>query len=715
MGRAIRRTALLLALVGAVPGFAERAVAQQTPADAADCAKCHADPAFLAGKTESPEGDAALLVRDSLIADSRHASLSCASCHPTHAEGYPHRAEEVAVSCGECHETLQEQWERSTHSLEGAGARFAPTCVTCHTAHRVYGKDDRRSPTFALNVDTLCAGCHADPAMIERRYSAPEDSVGRRAATRWHETVHGRAQARAGLQIVATCNDCHGAHTIVPPDSAASTLSRRNIAETCAKCHLGIEEVYLEGSHGRALLSGEPTIVTAGDTSLVGHPAPVCNDCHPGHKLVSDTTATWRVETVRECGTCHERVYETYFDTYHGKTTRLGNDLVAKCADCHPPHDTRPPTDPRSSVHPGNLVETCGKCHPVANRNFVQYYAHADPADRESYPILWWTRFFMLSLLGFVWTFFGVHTGLWFTRLTIGRLRGERHGLPGGWRQALSSSDRGEGPYIWRFSLIHRVFHALIIISFFGLVATGTPLLFSDAPWAETLMGLFGGTETAGLIHRICAVITFTYFFGHVIHLSIRIWRSPNRKSFFQGPDSMVPRKKDLLDVAQMFRWFFFKSRRPKFDRWTYMDKFDYWGEVWGVLIIGGTGLLLWFPGLVSRSLPGWIFNVATVVHGIEAVLAAGIIFAAHFFNVHFRPDKFPLDLVMFTGRATVDYMKEEHPLEYERLKREGRLEELTAPPPERTPYLWASVLGMIALAIGITLIVLMLGALLFG
>ena len=278
--------------------------------------------------------------------------------------------------------------------------------------------------------------------------------------------------------------------------------------------------------------------------------------------------------------------------------------------------------------------------------------------------------------------------------------------------EALSASDRGEGPYIVRFSLVHRILHAAIIVSFFALVATGTPLLFPDAAWAQVFMSFFGGTEGAGGIHRIAAVITFGYFFGHVIHLSVRIAKSTDRKSFFLGPDTMVWRKKDAQDMAQMFRWFFSRGPQPQFDRWAYMDKFDYWGELWGIFLIGGTGLLLWFPTITSYFLPGWIFNVATVLHGVEALLAAGFIFSAHFFNIHLRPEKFPIDIVMFTGKATLEYMKDEHPLEYERLQREGRLEELIAPAPTETAKTWATVLGMIALAVGLSLIALMLYAL---
>lgn len=275
----------------------------------------------------------------------------------------------------------------------------------------------------------------------------------------------------------------------------------------------------------------------------------------------------------------------------------------------------------------------------------------------------------------------------------------------------LASSDRGEGPYIWRFTRLERTLHAVVIISFFGLVITGTPLLFSHTVWAHRIMNLLGGFQAAALIHRICAVLTFGYFFTHVADLTYRIVRSSNRRAFFWGPDSMVPQPKDVRDLVQSFKWFVGRAPRPQFDRFSYMDKLDYWGEFWGVAIIGGSGLLLWFPDLFSTFLPGWVFNVATIVHGIEALLASGIIFTIHFFNVNLRPEKFPIDVVMFTGRATAAYMKEEHPLQYERLQREGRLHDLVAPPPSRSAYLWSVSLGLIGLSVGLLLIGLMLWA----
>ena len=105
----------------------------------------------------------------------------------------------------------------------------------------------------------------------------------------------------------------------------------------------------------------------------------------------------------------------------------------------------------------------------------------------------------------------------------------------------------------------------------------------------------------------------------------------------------MLPRSKDFKDCLGMWRWFFVGGNKPKFDRWTYWEKFDYVAEV------GGSRHHRRSPGCCcgSRSsspssCPGWMFNVATIVHGYEAMLAIGFIFTIHFFNAHLRLEKFP-------------------------------------------------------------------------
>jgi nitrate/TMAO reductase-like tetraheme cytochrome c subunit len=265
-------------------------------------------------------------------------------------------------------------------------------------------------------VAGLCGRCHADSRITGTYFATPDKERARTAVAHFHTTVHGTALTRAGLVVSATCNDCHRAHKVLPVDSSGSSVNRANIPATCGACHVGVAETYDSSAHGRAYRNGGAT--------NTGHPAPVCVDCHSAHEIVRADQPQWLLGVVEECGTCHERLYETYFETYHGKVTRLGFNLAATCADCHTAHDMRPASDTRSSVYAENLVATCGRCHANANANFVRYQPHGDPKERTKYPLLFWTSLFMTTLLVSVMAFFLLHTLLWVTRLAINRRRG---------------------------------------------------------------------------------------------------------------------------------------------------------------------------------------------------------------------------------------------------------------------------------------------------
>lgn len=258
------------------------------------------------------------------------------------------------------------------------------------------------------------------------------------------------------------------------------------------------------------------------------------------------------------------------------------------------------------------------------------------------------------------------------------------------------------GRYYRRFGPIERIMHAFLMLTFIGCAITGVPLLFADHTWAGSLVALMGGFKAAALIHRICAVIMTVVFVGHVVRVFVRAFLAKDWLAYFWGPNSLVPNLKDGQDIVGMFKWFFGKGPRPQFDRYTYWEKFDYWAVFWGMFIIGGSGLLLWFPFFFSKFLPGWVFNIATLVHGEEALLAVGFIFTIHFFNGHLRPEKFPMDLVIFTGRLPEHELKDERPIEFARLVREGRLASLEAPVPTPQTVLASRILGTIGLALGI-------------
>jgi cytochrome b subunit of formate dehydrogenase len=241
-------------------------------------------------------------------------------------------------------------------------------------------------------------------------------------------------------------------------------------------------------------------------------------------------------------------------------------------------------------------------------------------------------------------------------------------------------------------------------------------LKFSYMPWAQWLTRVMGGADTAGWIHRACAVVTFGYFFFHLVDVWRRYRRSgKSLTGFLFGPDSMVPRWADVKEFGQTVKWFFGQGPRPRYGKWTYWEKFDYFAVFWGVAVIGSTGLCLWFPEFFTRFLPGIAINVAQIVHSDEALLATGFIFTIHFFNTHFRPEKFPMDTVIFTGRMPLEEFKHERPRWYEQLVADGTLDDHLAGPPARHRVRRAKIFGTIALLIGLILIVLIIYAMVFA
>ncbi len=263
-----------------------------------------------------------------------------------------------------------------------------------------------------------------------------------------------------------------------------------------------------------------------------------------------------------------------------------------------------------------------------------------------------------------------------------------------------------------RFDRYHRVLHGLLMLSFLGLALTGLPLLFSDAPWAATLARLFGGFHTAGILHRTFAALLIGVFTAHVFRLLYRLFVRKELHILW-GPGSMTPQPRDVMEMFHHVRWFLGLGPRPRFDHFTYWEKFDYWAVFWGMGIIGFSGLVLWFPLFFSRFVPGWFFNVAMLVHGEEALLAVGFIFTIHFFNSHLRPEKFPMDTVIFTGRVSDDELREERPEEFARLRAERALDRLRIAPAKPWVLPLGRTIGTVAVVIGLTLVALIIYALL--
>src|SRR5579871_5932367 len=261
-----------------------------------------------------------------------------------------------------------------------------------------------------------------------------------------------------------------------------------------------------------------------------------------------------------------------------------------------------------------------------------------------------------------------------------------------------------EGRYYTRFSLAQRFLHAVLAVTFLGLAGTGLPLRFSSAEWSVAFARVVGGFGTILFIHRFCALALTIAF---LIHVANPVYRVVAKKEYglVWGPNSMVPRLKDIQDFIGNMKWFLWLGPKPKIDRYAYWGKVDYWAVFWGMAIIGLSGYAMWFAPFFGRFIPGSWLNIALLIHGEEALLAVGFIFTVHFFNEHLRPDNFPMDLTIFTGRQSEKEFKERHPEEYERLAKTGQLDSIRADAPPRWLNNFSRLLGVTAIVIGFVLL----------
>ncbi len=639
------------------------------------------------GLTER-ENPAALYIDQDKLSRSIHGETACVDCH-IGAEVLPHPARLPSPQCMSCHKEEAQDVSGSRHAeMRQRSEPPAPYCWDCHGAHEIVSQAE----TNPLDKIRICASCH-------QTHSGQIEGVenGALLVRSYLDSVHGQNIGEPGdPEVGATCEDCHGHHRVLPINDPRSPVHRRNISATCGNCHPEIHDEFEETVHADVAHGDDPTMRPA-----------VCINCHTAHHTAHSITHAGTPEFTRdlvnECGSCHENLYRTYLDTYHGQVQQLGGERVAKCGDCHGTHNIRRPKDPKSLLSASNRAATCSRCHEEikglsvsARANFIAYHPHADFRDRNSQPGLFWI--WRLTLVSCVIVF-----ALW-----------ALHFLALVRRKFTNKSKQAEGEpdhAILRFKALHRWIHLSATACVLVLAFTGLPLKFSRQPWIKTLMTLFGGPDTVVFLHRTFAVILI----GIAIFYGVSVWigrgkqRQPLRKKIV-GPNSLWPRLGDFGQFSSMLRWSAGRGSRPALDRWSYREKFDYWALVITVGALTCSGLFIWFPTFFARFLSGYWFNVAMVVHSSAGLLAIGFALMIHILNSSLGRVGFPVNDVIFTGRLSEKELQEERPAQYERLAKEGTLDRLRAKPvsDRNRKIAFYATLASQVLAVGIFILIIL-------
>jgi cytochrome b subunit of formate dehydrogenase len=566
---------------------------------------------------------------------------------------------------------------------------WAPVLAADSTAGAIAAAQQVGNP-----ANDTCLTCHGNPS-----FAAP-GADGKLSALyvikdKFGNSVHGKL----------LCTQCHTDITDVPQKpgdkhqgAMARVAWRLDIPNICGACHTAERAQYATSVHGTAVLNNKNPA------------AAVCSDCHTTHAIANPTTDAAKLSITQNCGTCHAENLKTYTDTYHGKVNTLGYAYTAKCYDCHGNHNILKVNDPHSTTYPANRVKTCQKCHVNATAGFATFEPHGTPHDFARYPIIWLASKCLLLMVSAMLAFFWTHAALWFYREF--KEHAQRK-LQTYIKAAELSDAKFKGKYYERFPLVWRAAHLIFAVSLMVMVLTGMSVLYAETSWASAVMHWLGGPKVEAVIHRTFAVVFVTVF---VIQLAYFVGYLIRNRGTFEwfGPNSLFPRAQDVGDMLAMFRWFFGMGPRPVFDRWTYWQKFDFWAPFSVVIIVIICGVMLWSPTVTAAFLPGWVFNVATIFHGEGALLAVLFLFTVHFFNNHFRPDKFPLEVVMFTGAMPLEQFKQEHRVEYNRLLAAGELEKYLVDAPSRPMSVGATILGFTLLGIGLLLLAFVLSGM-FG
>ena len=586
--------------------------------------------------------------------------VNCVECHENHyvqdtkEKGGKWSVENLAFSCGMCHQEMADKYLKSEHYRAfKEGMLGAPNCLHCHRnpIARVHTGEDLVS--VKISQEKLCLSCHLDSPEVRKR-TAPSAGF----ITQYDSSVHGSA-LNSGNPDAANCVNCHGSHDVLRSNKLTSSTFKSNLSTTCGSCHESIAKEYGESIHGTALTRGN-------------HDSPSCTDCHGEHNILKHDDPKSPVAFMnlsREvCSPCHSSLklsekygitadrFNTFADSYHGLAIAGGSVEVANCASCHGDHSIKPSSDPTSSINKANLIKTCGGCHPGANENFTIGKIHITRQD-ESEPIIYIIASIYIILIFVTISGMFFHNAIdFFRKAKIKKMK--QRGL-------IREENYGHALYL-RMTLNERIQHITIAVSFTLLVITGFMLSYPNSWWVSHIRDLSSHAfDYRSLSHRIAAVVMITVSLYHIYYILFT-------KRGKQLIKDLLPGFKDVKDAIGIARFNLgIIKEKPKLDRFSYVEKAEYWALIWGTIIMSMTGIIMWFDntfiGLFTKL--GW--DIARTIHYYEAWLAFLAIVVWHFYFVIFNPDVYPMSVAWLKGTITEEEMAEEHALELERLKKE--------------------------------------------
>lgn len=600
------------------------------------------------------------------IAEHREPDVSCKDCHGTHDVVSPKidsskfAVKNLVVACGECHGDVVEHFNASAHGKAlSAGVAGAPNCLTCHR-NTVTGVDTTAAGRLVKIAQVkLCLSCHLDNPDVKARVTPNAGFI-----AEYEKSVHGAAVMN-GNSRAANCVDCHGSHDMNKGADQNAMVNRKNIPETCGKCHESIAVEFNGSIHGKALASGVME-------------APTCTNCHGEHNILNHNDPNSPVATAnlsrKVCSGCHESVKlsekfgvagnrgETFSDSYHGLALRGGSLNVANCASCHGAHNIKPSNDPASTVNKANLAVTCGKCHPGANAKFAVGSVHVAFTAKEDPALYWISSIYVWMIVVVIGGMFA-HNFLDFLKKSRRRLLIRRGHIV--------EEHAGHRLYL-RMNRRERLQHAALLVSFLTLVITGFMLRYPDSWWVIGLRSFIPMLfELRSWVHRVAGVVMVL---AGVYHLYYVFFTAEGRGLI----RDLAPKISDLTDAVAVLKYNLgISPDKPQFGRFSYIEKSEYWALVWGTIVMAVTGMVMWFDNTFLGMITKLGYDISRTVHFYEAWLATLAILVWHFYYVLFNPDTYPMNLTWLKGTITEQEMLEEHPLELARLKAGEKSDEI--------------------------------------